>query len=157
MDIIPVTKKIGNRSEVWNNLARQTPGGLQKKDLFISKTGKITSKKASLSSKKRIAQGKGFCKMCLEKYGKEAILTEVKTNTEVKEQVPFTKESAKKLEKEIDTLLEKIFSIIERTGKETSKEIRKLKKEKDKKQELYFDILEYLGKQKKSKNKKKSK
>lgn len=164
MDVIPVMKKIGNRSEVWNNIARQTPGGLTKKDLFISKIGKITSKKASLSSKKRIAEGKGFCKMCFEKFGKKPEIVEAKQNVEVKEQIPYTKEYSEILRKELDNISNKINAIVERTGKDTSKEIKELKKIRDKTRNIYYAVLRKLreNKQKqknknKSKNKKKSK
>ena len=39
--------KIGNRKQVINRIAKQTGGGLKKKDLKYNKFGKIISKKMS--------------------------------------------------------------------------------------------------------------
>ena len=44
--------KIGNRKQVINGIAKQTGGGLQKKDLKYNKFGKIVSKKISNKAKK---------------------------------------------------------------------------------------------------------
>ncbi len=38
----------GNRTEVWEGIAYQTPGGLIKKDLLVNKDGKIVSKSKSI-------------------------------------------------------------------------------------------------------------
>lgn len=73
---------------------------------------------------------------------------------EKKEEIPFTENSAKKLKKEIEALLNKINNIAERTGRDTGREINLLKKEKKKKQDLYYDIIEYLGKERKKQKQK---
>ena len=41
------TKNIGSRAEVYHGNARQTSGGLTKKDLIKNKAGRIVSKKKS--------------------------------------------------------------------------------------------------------------
>jgi len=149
-------KKVGTRAEVWQKLAKQTPGGLQIKDLFVSPTtGKFVSKKASLASKQRLKEGKGFCKMCLEKYGKTPEMLEVKENTdaiEVKE-FPITEEYAEQLRLDYKKVLDKIFAIVDREGRET-KETTKLKKEKDKKYKLYIDTLKKINRKKKKEKEK---
>jgi len=43
-------KKFGSRTEVFNDEAECTRGGLCKDDLILSKTGKIVSKKKSLAA-----------------------------------------------------------------------------------------------------------
>ena len=43
---------VGTRAQVMHGTADRTPGGLQKKDLKYNKSGKIVSKKKSLSAKK---------------------------------------------------------------------------------------------------------
>lgn len=45
-------KNIGSRAEVYHGSARQTPGGLTKKDLIKNKAGRIVSKKKYLTAKK---------------------------------------------------------------------------------------------------------
>ena len=47
-------KTKGSREDVWNGIAQETSGGLKKKDLMISKSGTIVSKKASESAKSRM-------------------------------------------------------------------------------------------------------
>ena len=47
-----IMNKIGNRYEVMNRIAKQTGGGLKKKDLKYNKFGKIVSKKMSNIAKK---------------------------------------------------------------------------------------------------------
>ena len=54
-------KKKGSREQVWKGVAQETSGGLRKKDLMISKTGKIVSKKASKAASERMKQGTGLC------------------------------------------------------------------------------------------------
>jgi hypothetical protein len=56
---MPIEKKYGNRSEVWNGIAMMTRGGLKSEHLMINKKGKLISKKQH-------ARGK----MLLEKYCK---------------------------------------------------------------------------------------
>ena len=51
--------KIGSRSQVMHGSAKITSGGLSKKDLKYNKNGKIISRKASNSAKKRINKKKG--------------------------------------------------------------------------------------------------
>lgn len=46
------TKNIGSRAEVFHGNARQTSGGLTKKDLIKNKAGRIVSKKKYLTAKK---------------------------------------------------------------------------------------------------------
>ena len=46
----------GIRRAVWEGRLRSTKGGLTKKDLKVSKSGKIVSKKASAAAKKRLQQ-----------------------------------------------------------------------------------------------------
>ena len=43
---------IGSRAQVMHGKAKQTSGGLKKKDLKYNKRGKIVSKKASKAAKK---------------------------------------------------------------------------------------------------------
>jgi hypothetical protein len=50
------SKKYGTRSEVWDDLAEKTRGGLMKTNLMISKTGKIVSRKKSELAKKSYAE-----------------------------------------------------------------------------------------------------
>lgn len=45
-------KNIGSRAEVYHGNARQTSGGLTKKDLIKNKAGRIVSKKKYLTAKK---------------------------------------------------------------------------------------------------------
>ena len=45
-------KNIGSRAEVYHGNARQTSGGLGKKDLIKNKSGRIVSKKKYLTAKK---------------------------------------------------------------------------------------------------------
>lgn len=46
------TKNIGSRAEVFHGNARQTSGGLTKKDLIKNKAGRIVSKRKYLTAKK---------------------------------------------------------------------------------------------------------
>jgi hypothetical protein len=47
-----MVKKFGTRSEVYDELAERTRGGLTKTDLIVSRTGKIVSKKKSEMARK---------------------------------------------------------------------------------------------------------
>lgn len=60
-------KTVGTRREVWNETAKKTGGGLMKKDLFQDKNGRIRSKKASDSAKKKLQNNPKF-----KKYVEEA-------------------------------------------------------------------------------------
>ena len=44
---------VGTRAEVWNGKKQTTVGGLTKKDLKKSKSGRIVSKKVSQNAKKK--------------------------------------------------------------------------------------------------------
>lgn len=48
----------GTREEVWDNHATKTRGGLKKKDLLKTSSGKIISKKVSALSKNRYKKNK---------------------------------------------------------------------------------------------------
>lgn len=142
-------RKKGTREEVWKGAAQETAGGLQKKDLMISKTGTLVSKKASQSAKNRMKSGKGLCGYCIEEYKKTKSMGNKKSTKKgpaklsKKSTKKSTKESTKKVElkvkkvkgasqkkvdelkKEIEKLLEKAGRIVNRSGKETA-ETRKL-------------------------------
>ena len=45
-------KATGSRAEVMHDKAEKTTGGLRKKDLKYNKSGRIVSKKKSMSAKK---------------------------------------------------------------------------------------------------------
>jgi hypothetical protein len=49
-------RKYGSRSEVWEGVALQTRGGLQKAALMLSRTGRIVSRKKSEMATKLYAQ-----------------------------------------------------------------------------------------------------
>ena len=44
--------RVGSRRQVWNGTAKETAGGLKKKDLFQDKYGRIKSRKASNKAKR---------------------------------------------------------------------------------------------------------
>ena len=50
-------KRVGTRIQVMNGTAKQTGGGLRKRDLIYNKRGKIVSKKMSSIAKKRMQKG----------------------------------------------------------------------------------------------------
>ena len=43
---------VGSRAQVWHGTAEKTAGGLEKKDLFQNKHGRIVSRKMHLTAKK---------------------------------------------------------------------------------------------------------
>ena len=45
-------KIVGNKNEVWQDLAHKTAGGLTKSDLTLNKRGKVVSKKQSEHGKR---------------------------------------------------------------------------------------------------------
>lgn len=45
--------KYGSRRKVWNGSAKQTTGGIKRKDLYKDKYGNLKTKKSRLSKKKR--------------------------------------------------------------------------------------------------------
>lgn len=55
-------KKVGTRAEVMHGTARQTSGGLTKKDLKYNKQGRIVSKKKSVLGKKQYNKYKDVMK-----------------------------------------------------------------------------------------------
>ena len=46
-------KKVGSRRQVWNRTAKQTPGGLKRKDLYKDKYGSLQSRKSMKKSTKK--------------------------------------------------------------------------------------------------------
>lgn len=52
MVIAKFSKRLGSRAEVFHGTARQTTGGLLKKDLMRNKHGEIVSKKKHATAKK---------------------------------------------------------------------------------------------------------
>ena len=125
------TKKVGSKLNVWNGLAKETSGGLQKKDLMISKSGTVVSKKASQSAKNRMKSGKGLCEYCIKQY-EESKRKPVKKESVKKEPVlkvkkpkGVTKNKVEELQKEIEKLREKAGKIAEKEGKMT-KEVKNI-------------------------------
>jgi|LakMenEpi03Aug12_release.lakeMendotaPanAssembly.Ray.scaffolds.fasta_scaffold585753_1 hypothetical protein len=136
------TKKVGSKLNVWNGLAKETSGGLQKKDLMISKSGTVVSKKASQSAKNRMKSGKGLCEYCIKQYEeskrkpvkKESVKKVKKVKKEsvkkepvlkVKKPKGVTKNKVEELQKEIEKLREKAGKIAEKEGKMT-KEVKNI-------------------------------
>ena len=125
-------KKKGSREQVWKGVAQETSGGLRKKDLMISKTGKIVSKKASKVASERMKQGTGLCGYCIKQYKLGKIKNTSKTSTKkserkLKETRPkgVSKKRVDELQKEINSLRAKAGRIAEREGKMT-KEVTKI-------------------------------
>ena len=54
MYIINKMQRVGSRCQVMHGNAKQTGGGLKKKDLKYNKQGKIVSKKMSTLAKKKL-------------------------------------------------------------------------------------------------------
>jgi len=50
------TRKIGSRAEVWHGSCEKTSGGLKKKDLMKTKSGRIVSRRKHASGKKAISR-----------------------------------------------------------------------------------------------------
>jgi len=143
-------KKTGSREQVWAGVAQQTSGGLKKKDLMVSKTGKLVSKKASKAASNRMKKGTGLCGHCIKLYkqgkissrnykNKKPVKKSIKKSTkkstkksvkktEYKLKVPKVKGASKKrveeLKKEIEKLRVKAGRIAEREGRMT-KEVKK--------------------------------
>ena len=46
------SQRVGSRRQVWNGTAKQTQGGLTRKDLFKDKYGNLKSRKASKKAKR---------------------------------------------------------------------------------------------------------
>lgn len=142
-------KKKGSREDVWKGIAQETSGGLRKKDLMISKTGKLVSKKASKAASNRMRSEKGLCGYCIKQYKLGKIKNTTKNTTKKPTEKPIKKKSVKKstkrdtpklkvklpkgasqkkvdaLQKEIDSLRNKAGRIAEREGRMT-KEVTKL-------------------------------
>ena len=141
-------KKTGSREQVWAGVAQQTSGGLQKKDLMVSKTGKLVSKKASKAASNRLKKGLGLCSYCIKLYksgkfkntntkSKVTKKSVKKSSTkkksvkkiEYKLKVPKVKGASKKKVEELKIVIEKLRAkagrIAEREGKMT-KEVKQL-------------------------------
>ena len=74
-------KRIGTRLQVMRGIAKQTGGGLQKKDLKYNKYGKIISKKVSIKAKKAYyKQSGGGNKILFELSLKQLIENHIKTH-----------------------------------------------------------------------------
>ena len=157
-------KKKGTRDQVWSGVAQETSGGLRKKDLMISKSGKIVSKKASKSASERMKSGTGLCGFCIEQYKKGKIKNtsnkhkkenkkENKKERTLKQTRPkgASKKRVDELQKEINSLREKAGRIAETKGKIT-KEVTKMLENVSKKVKERLMMKRYL----KSKEKKKS-
>jgi hypothetical protein len=52
--------KVGSRSQVFHNNANHTAGGLQKRNLKMTKDGRIVSKKASQAAKNKLKKNNCF-------------------------------------------------------------------------------------------------
>jgi hypothetical protein len=122
-------KKVGTRIQVFEGIALETSGGLRKKDLIISKTGSIVSKKASQSAKDRLASGKGLCEYCIKKYEKS--LSKKESSKKSSKKKSSKKKSSKKESKK------------ESSKKESSK--KKSSKKKSSKKELVLKIKKPKG------------
>ena len=130
-------KKKGSREDVWKGIAQETAGGLKKKDLMISKTGNIVSKKASESASERMKSGDGLCGYCIKQYklGKIKNISDKKSTKKstkkderkLKEKKPkgASEKKINELQKEINSLRSKAGRITEREGTIT-KEVKKI-------------------------------
>jgi seryl-tRNA synthetase len=119
-------KVVGTREQVWAGVAQKTSGGLRKKDLMISKSGKIVSKKASEAAKERMKST--ICSYCFKLFKGE--VKENKTERKLKEKKVkgASKKRVAELEKEIESLRKKAGRIAEREDRIT-KEVRDLLKQ----------------------------
>jgi flagellum-specific peptidoglycan hydrolase FlgJ len=128
-------KKVGTRIQVFEGIALETSGGLRKKDLIISKTGSIVSKKASQSAKDRLASGKGLCEYCIKKY--EESLSKKKSSKKESKKKSSKKESKKESKKK---------SSKKESKKESKKKSsKKESKKKSSKKELVLKIKKPKG------------
>ena len=129
MSSITITrfKKIkGTREQVWSGVARETSGGLQKKDLMISKTGDLVSKKASIAAKDRMKSGEGFCEYCIKIYKEGKIKnSSISKKKSSKKKSSKKKSSKKKSSKKIEPILKvkKIKGVTQEKVEELIKEI----------------------------------
>ena len=62
-------KRVGSRAQVWHGNAKQTSGGLKKKDLKKNKWGRIVSRKQSERAKKENRLGKAGYTAVKGKFG----------------------------------------------------------------------------------------
>lgn len=150
-------KKIGTREQVWKDLAYKTSGGLRKKDLTVSKTGKLVSKKASDSAKNRMSKGKGICDYCIKLYKGEVKETKETKVRELKEKkiTGASPERIKELEKEIEALRKKAHRIAERENRVTKEAQDLLKQVAEKTRERVKMVKALRAKNKNKTNKKK--
>ena len=54
--------KYGSRRKVWNKTAKQTRGGIKRKDLYKDKYGRLKTKKSKKSPKRKIIKKKKIFK-----------------------------------------------------------------------------------------------
>lgn len=93
-------KRVGSRAEVWHGKAKKTSGGLEKKDLFYTKRGRIVSKKKHFSEKKtkRLEKAGFFAKK--GSFG-AVRLENLKYSNKVKKLKKMTKKAQKPLLKKL--------------------------------------------------------
>jgi hypothetical protein len=144
-------KKVGTRIQVFEGIALETSGGLKKKDLIISKTGSIVSKKASQSAKDRLASGKGLCEYCIKKYEESLSKKESSKKKSSKKKSSKKESSKKKSSKKKSSKKEsskKESSKKESSKKKSSKKKsskKKSSKKKSSKKELVLKIKKPKG------------
>ena len=145
-------KKVGTRIQVFEGIALETSGGLRKKDLIISKTGSIVSKKASQSAKDRLASGKGLCEYCIKKYEKSLSEKESskksskKKSSKKKSKKKSKKESSKKESSKKKSSKKELVLKIKKPKGVTKDKIKELEKEIEKLREKAGRIAEKEGK-----------
>ena len=123
-------KKVGTREQVWKDIAQQTSGGLRKRDLMISKTGKLVSKKASEAAKNRMKSGKGICAYCIKQYKGE--IKNNNKNNKTKRVLKVKKiKTTGVTQKQVDELSKEIEKIRTKAGRIAEKEDRVTKAVKD--------------------------
>ena len=145
------TKKVGSKLNVWNGLAKETSGGLQKKDLMISKSGTVVSKKASQAAKNRMKSGKGLCEYCIKQYKeskKKSIKKESKKKSTKKEsKKKSTKKESKKKSKKKESKKKSTKKLVVKKPKGVTKnKVEELQKEIEKLREKAGKIAEKEGK-----------
>jgi seryl-tRNA synthetase len=159
-------KIVGSRIQVWEGVAKETSGGLKKKDLMISKSGTVVSKKASQAAKNRMKSGKGLCEYCIKQYKeskKKSTKKESKKKSKKKESKKkstkklvvkkpkgVTKNKVEELQKEIEKLREKAGRIAEKEGKMT-KEVKNILETVTKKVREMIEMKKVLREKEKKK------
>jgi hypothetical protein len=164
-------KIVGSRIQVWEGIAKETSGGLQKKDLMISNSGTVVSKKASQAAKNRMKSGKGLCEYCIKQYKeskkkstkkeskkkstkkeskKKSTKKESKKKLVVKKPKGVTKNKVEELQKEIEKLREKAGRIAEKEGRMT-KEVKNILETVTKKVREMIEMKKVLREKEKKK------